>query len=94
MGVGPIVGRASLASDAAPGATPIVGAQLQLLQRRFGGDRSVLGQQLRPEWHDAAVVGVMPPRFLWRGPPTCTAIAFRRGETDRRCADRAFEWDA
>jgi putative ABC transport system permease protein len=81
MGVGPLIGRASLAADAVPGATPIVVLSYNFWQRRFGGDRGVLGQQLRLNGMMRTVVGVMPPRFLWRGADVYVPVAFRRGET-------------
>src|SRR5215472_13347704 len=81
MGVRPLLGRATLPDDAKPDATPIAVLSYNFWQRRFGGDRNILGQQLRLNGTIRTVVGVMPPRFLWRGADVYVPVVFRRGET-------------
>jgi predicted permease len=81
MGVRPLIGRATLPDDAKPDATPIAVLSYNFWQRRFGGDRNILGQQLHLNGTIRTVVGVMPPRFLWRGADVYVPIVFRRGET-------------
>jgi len=44
-----------------------------------GGSHAVLGQQLRLNGTLRTVVGVMPPRFMWRGADVYLPIAFERG---------------
>jgi putative ABC transport system permease protein len=80
MGATPILGRGTLPDDSAPGASPIAVLSYNFWQRRFGGDRNVIGQQLRLNGTIRTIVGVMPPRFLWRGADVYLPIPFRRGE--------------
>jgi putative ABC transport system permease protein len=79
MGVPPLIGRGSTADDGRPGAAPIVVLGYKFWQRRFGGSPGVLGQQLRLNGTVRTVVGVMPPRFMWRGADVYLPIAFERG---------------
>jgi putative ABC transport system permease protein len=79
MGVPPLVGRGSTAEDARPGAAPIAVLGYKFWQSRFGGSRDVLGQQLRLNGTVRTVVGVMPPRFMWRGADVYLPITFERG---------------
>jgi putative ABC transport system permease protein len=81
MGVRPILGRGTLPDDAKPDATPIAVLSYNFWQRRFGGDRTVIGQQLRLNGTTRTVVGVMPPRFLWRGADVYVPVVFRHGQT-------------
>jgi putative ABC transport system permease protein len=67
LGVKPILGRV-LADDENPIDNP---ARVLLIssafwQRRFNGDRNVVGQVLRVDGLDKTIIGVMPPNFyLW-----------------------------
>jgi putative ABC transport system permease protein len=79
MGVPPLIGRGSTAEDARPDAAPIAVLGYTFWQRRFGGSRDVLGQRLRLNGTLRTVVGVMPPRFMWRGADVYLPIAFERG---------------
>jgi predicted permease len=48
-------------------------------QRQFAGDHSVLGQTMVLNGKVRTVVGVMPPRFMWRGADVYVPLDFRRG---------------
>ena len=65
LGVAPVLGRAFLPAEAQPGAPPVVMLSHALWQRRFGGDRGVIGQAIRVDGESATVVGVMPPSFRY-----------------------------
>jgi len=80
MGVPPIIGRVTRASDAVEGAPPVTVLGYRFWQREFGGDPSVLGRQLRLNDTVRTVVGVMPPRFMWRGADVYLPHIFRRGQ--------------
>ena len=67
LGVRPLLGRASTESDVAPGHEPVVLLSYRYWQAHFGGRRSVLGRVLTLNHQSRTVIGVMPPRFLWRG---------------------------
>jgi predicted permease len=71
LGVTPPMGRVHAAADAAPGAplTAVISHGLWL--RAFGGDRGIVGREVRLDGRPATVIGVMPAGF-----------AFPPGETD------------
>lgn len=80
MGVPPLIGRTPIASDAEPGAAPVVVLGYRFWQRQFGGDPSVLGRHLQLNGTDRTVIGVMPKRFMWRGADVYLPVAFHRGQ--------------
>jgi putative ABC transport system permease protein len=49
-------------------------------QREFGGDPNVIGRALRLNDKIRRVVGVMPPRFMWRGADVYLPVVFHTGE--------------
>ncbi len=81
MGVKPLIGRATLPSDAADGAEPVTVLGYRFWQRQFGGDPGVLGRKLRLNDKVRTVIGVMPPRFMWRGADVYLPDVIRRGQT-------------
>src|ERR1017187_6221015 len=81
MGVPPLIGRATLASDAVEGAEPVTILGYKFWQRQFGGDPGVLGRKLRLNDKIRTVIGVMPPRFMWRGADVYLPDVFHKGET-------------
>jgi predicted permease len=81
MGVPALVGRTTLPSDAADGAEPVAILGYKFWQRQFGGDPGVLGRKLRLNNTVRTVVGVMPPRFMWRGADVYLPAVPRRGQT-------------
>lgn len=80
LGVPPLVGRATLPSDADPGAEPIAILGYRFWQRQFGGDPSVIGRKFHLNDKIRTVVGVMPQRFMWRGADVYLPVVFHRGE--------------
>jgi putative ABC transport system permease protein len=81
MGVAPLLGRATNPSDEVEGAAPVTLLGYKFWQRQFGGDPSVLGRKLRLNDKVRTVIGVMPPRFMWRGADVYLPDVFHRGET-------------
>ncbi len=81
MGVAPLIGRSTMPSDSAPGAEPVTLLGFKFWQRQFGGDPGVLGRKLRLNDKVRTVIGVMPPRFMWRGADVYLPDVFHRGET-------------
>jgi len=59
----PVMGRLPSASDALPGAEPVALVGRELWQRRFGGDRALVGQRIRVDGTSRTVIGVMPEGF-------------------------------
>jgi predicted permease len=67
LGVQPILGRASTEGDVEPGHGEVALLSYRYWQAHFGGSPSVLGRVLDFNGHPRTIIGVMPPRFLWRG---------------------------
>ncbi len=64
LGVRPMLGRAFTAEENAAGhGLPVAILSYRLWQRRFGGDRAVLGRQFRMNGELFTVVGVAPENF-------------------------------
>jgi putative ABC transport system permease protein len=63
LGTRALLGRTLLAEDDQPGRERVVVLSYGLWQRQFGGDRSVIGRQIRVDGLDHTVVGVMPEEF-------------------------------
>jgi len=62
-GVAPAIGRAFTAAESMPNAPRVVILSYALWQRRFGGDRSVLGRRITIGGEPHEIVGVMPEHF-------------------------------
>ena len=80
MGVQPLLGRYITAADGGTDAAPVVVLGYKFWQKHFGGDTHVLGTNLRLNDKVRTVVGVMPPRFMWRGADVYAPIVFERGK--------------
>ena len=80
MGVPPLIGRTPAADRRRAGAPPVVVLGYRFWQRQFGGDPQVLGRQLRLNDTLRTIIGVMPPRFMWRGADVYLPTAFQRGQ--------------
>lgn len=61
--VPPLIGRAIVEADLAPGAAPVMVIGHDVWQRRFAGARDVIGRELRLGEEVHTVVGVMPDGF-------------------------------
>ena len=65
LGVNPIAGRVFTDAEDRAGAHVVL-ISYGLWQRRFGGDRSVIGQTMLMNGNRTAVIGVMPRGFVFR----------------------------
>jgi putative ABC transport system permease protein len=65
LGVQAALGRGFIPADEQPGAVRVVVLADSLWRRRFGADRSVIGQVIRLNGHPATIVGVMPEGFYF-----------------------------
>src|SRR5690606_4864602 len=63
LGTAPLLGRTIVASDTVTGQDRVVVLSHGLWQRRFGGDPAIVGQSVRLDGRDYAVIGVMPEAF-------------------------------
>jgi len=69
IGVKPLLGRLFSEADDAPGSPETVMLTYGYWQRRFGGDKSILGRVLTIDSKPRTVIGVMPKRFGFRHDP-------------------------
>jgi putative ABC transport system permease protein len=63
LGAVPAIGRTFRPEDNAPGAPPTILLGWDLFERRFGGDRSIVGRQILVNDEPTLVIGVMPKTF-------------------------------
>jgi putative ABC transport system permease protein len=63
LGVAPALGRHFNADDDRPGAEPVVILNYEVWQRRYQGDRSLIGKSVSVNGRPHTVVAVMPPKF-------------------------------
>ena len=64
LGVSALAGRTIEESDEKPGAELVAVISQAFWQRRFAGDRSVVGKTVRLNNNQVTVVGVLPPGFI------------------------------
>jgi putative ABC transport system permease protein len=81
LGIEPLFGRGFVAPEGSPGQTRVAILSYGLWQRRFGGDRAIVGQTIRLDGQSHQVVGVMPRRFQFprEGIQLWTPIDIRAG---------------
>ena len=65
LGVHPVAGRAFTREEAIPGAPNVAVISHDLWQRRFGGERAVVGTEVYLNGTPFTVTGVMPPGFAF-----------------------------
>ncbi|MFI5235103.1 MAG: ABC transporter permease [Gemmatimonadales bacterium] len=63
LGVAPVVGRAFTLAEDTPNGPPAVMLGYELWQRRYGGDRAIVGRGIEIDGQSATVVGVLPRSF-------------------------------
>jgi putative ABC transport system permease protein len=63
LGIAPLLGRDFESSDDRPAAARVAVLSYQLWQRRFGGEKSIVGHQVTLDDNLYTVIGVMPNRF-------------------------------
>jgi putative ABC transport system permease protein len=91
LGVPPLLGRTLDTEDEKPGREPSMILSWELWQRRFGGDRSIVGRQIRLEEGVRTVIGVMPRGF--RFPLSKTAELWMPLVLDAKAVDnRGAHW--
>jgi putative ABC transport system permease protein len=65
LGVKPLLGRSFHPDDDRPGAPGVVLISHGLWQRRFSGDRNVLGRSILVDFQEHTIIGIMPPSFAF-----------------------------
>ena len=74
LGVAPALGRTFTAQEDAPGPNRTMVLSYGLWQRRFGGDRNVLGRNVALDGANYTVIGVMPPDFRFSVSATLSRV--------------------
>ncbi|HEY1903711.1 MAG TPA: ABC transporter permease [Terracidiphilus sp.] len=67
LGVQPLLGRGTREDDVLPNHQEVALLSYRYWQAHYGGSPSILGRTLNFSGHPRTIIGVMPPRFLWRG---------------------------
>jgi putative ABC transport system permease protein len=65
FGIKPLLGRAMVADDGHDDAPPVAVMSYRAWQREFNGDPNILGTLLTLNGTKTALIGIMPPRFLY-----------------------------
>jgi putative ABC transport system permease protein len=83
LGIQPTLGRLFTASDDSPDSPETVILSYGYWQRRFGSDRSAIGQQIRVDGKSKQIIGVLPQnfRFLETKPDVIQPFRFNRNKT-------------
>ena len=83
LGTAPLLGRTFAPDDGIKGQPEAVVLSFGLWQRRFGGDRSIIGHEFLMDGRDAVVIGVMPEGFAWH---------IKQGSMTRQAAQLWSAW--
>ncbi|MBI4905767.1 MAG: ABC transporter permease [Acidobacteria bacterium] len=78
MGVPALLGRAVTAADPNPETQAVLGYRFWV--RQFGGNPSIIGTTLILNDRPRTIVGVMPPRFMFRGADVYLPLAYQPGQ--------------
>jgi putative ABC transport system permease protein len=65
LGTPPALGRDFGPDDDRPGAEPVVILSDEVWQRRYNGDRGIIGRGISINGRPHTVIGVMPPKFMF-----------------------------
>ena len=79
MGVPALFGRTVTSAEDAPETKAILGYRFWM--RQFGGNTGVLGATLVLNGRPRTIVGVMPPRFMFRGADIYLPLRYQTGES-------------
>jgi putative ABC transport system permease protein len=83
LGVTPVLGRGFTREDDSPNSPLTVMLMYGYWQRKFGGDRGVIGRMLKVDGKPRQVIGVMPKEFHFldtEDPALLTPFQFDRGK--------------
>jgi putative ABC transport system permease protein len=65
LGANPILGRTFAEDEGGDGQPRVIVISYGLWQRRFGGDKQIVGRQILVNEQPATIIGVMPDTFGW-----------------------------
>lgn len=67
LGVQPMLGRDTTENDVTNNREEVALLSYRYWQAHYAGSPAILGRTLNFSGHPRVIVGIMPPRFLWRG---------------------------
>lgn len=79
MGVPALLGRTVTATEEDPETKAVLGYRFWI--RQFGGNPRILGTTLVMNSRPRTIVGIMPPRFMFRGADVYLPVEYRAGQT-------------
>ena len=82
LGVKPLLGRAMVPDDGRDDAPPVTVMSYCAWQSEFNGDPNILGTLLTLNGTQTALVGIMPPRFLYSDGDFWVPLKFARADMD------------
>jgi len=65
LGSNPVLGRTFADDDGRDGQPRVIVISYSLWQRRFGGDKNIVGREISVNERPSTIVGVMPATFGW-----------------------------
>jgi putative ABC transport system permease protein len=83
LGAAPVVGRGFSRQDDTPGSPDTVMLMYGYWQRKFGGNREIVGQQIKVDGKPRVIIGVMPKEFHFldqEDPALLLPFQFDRGK--------------
>ena len=83
LGVEPLIGRTIAPTEQGPKGERVLVISHGLWQRRFGGDKAVLGQKVSLDDEPFTIIGVMPPQFRFDEAQAWFPFPFDFGEAQR-----------
>ena len=84
LGIKPEIGRVFTASEDSPQGAATVVLTHSLWERRYGGDRNILGKTIQLNSHPYTVIGVLPASFVYPDPHTQLWTAFYHEEDPKQ----------
>jgi len=89
LGTAPLLGRTFLPEEEEPGKNHVAVLSYSLWQKRFGGDRDLVGRDILLDGAPYTVVGVMPPAFQY---PSFTELWTPLTMSSEAAQDRAYRY--
>ena len=83
LGIEPMLGRTIAANEQGPSGQRVLVISHGLWQRRFGGDKAVLGQKVSLDDEPFTIIGVMPPQFRFEASQAWFPFPFDFGQRPR-----------
>jgi putative ABC transport system permease protein len=83
FGIEPMLGRTIAPNEQGPNGARVLVISHGLWQRRFGGDKAVLGQKVFLDDEPFTIIGVMPPQFRFEAAQAFFPVPFDFGQRPR-----------